>query len=97
MTDNHDVVASTLLAGATGITLFTSMLPRLPDVRKRNDKDIARDVRVGELSASAITLAFGVIASRMTKSSLPLIVAVIAAGLLIGTYESVLAMKDAPK
>lgn len=88
---NSDVLSTTLLAGATGITVFTSLLPHLSEVRKNStDSDTARDVRLGEAAASALIVGFGIIASRMTRSILPVGVSLLSAAILTGMYETVL-------
>lgn len=82
-----------LLAATSAIGLYTSFLPDLRDVRKstRGDKDAVADVRVGEIAATALTVAIGITASSLIHNPAPAMIALVVAGFLIITYESVLA------
>lgn len=81
-----------LLAVTSSVGVFTSFLPDLPDVRKSSpiSDDMRRDVRVGEIAATALVVAIGFTASSLTGSPLPTVLAVGSALALIGLYESVL-------
>lgn len=77
-------VAITSTAGA-----FYQMLPPISEVRRRSvgDPDFAADVRIGEAVASAIALAIGGIASNLSGSPTPVMVAAIFALMLSLIYE----------
>jgi hypothetical protein len=94
MATESDTIAATLLAGATAITVFSSFAPSLSEVRKAAPHDqCGADTRHGELAASATVLAFGVIATQMTKSWIPLGVSIISVIMLTGLYEGTLKMQ----
>lgn len=88
-----DQFGPAMLSVTTGIQAFYSLLPRLSDVRKAdpvNNPDVAADVRLGEVGATALTLGVGAIASSLTQSPLPAITGLLMALVLVGIYESAL-------
>lgn len=87
-----DVGSATLLAATTSVSVYTSLLPPLAEVRKatRGDAAMVNDVRLAELTAFGIVVAVGVIASSFSKSPVPTIIAVVAGVGLVLMYESVL-------
>lgn len=90
---NPDVFGPATLAVTQGITAFNSMLPKISEVRKNHpadNPDFAADVRMGEIAASALTLGVGCIASSLTGSPAPTIVAALTCLVLIILYESTL-------
>lgn len=92
MSENSNVSGATLLSVTSAISVFTSLLPNFADVRKAspNDPDMVNDVRLGELAASTLVVAIGLIGSSVTGSPAPTLVSIIAAVALVGMYESVL-------
>lgn len=84
---------ATILAATQGISAFNALLPPLRDVRRANklvDKETVKDVRAGELAAGAITLSVGLLASMLTRSQYPAIIAVCIVAILVIVYETVL-------
>ena len=93
MLPNPDIFGPASLAMTQGITAFYTFLPKFSDVRKNdpsNNPDFAADVRMGEVAAVTVTMGIGLIASSITGSSAPAIVAAITCGVLIFLYESTL-------
>lgn len=88
--------ATTVNVGLLSITaatgLYTSLLPDLQDLRRANlgDHDVVADVRVGEIAATALTVAIGLTASSLIKNPVPAMLSIVAAGAMLTTYESVL-------
>jgi hypothetical protein len=88
---NSDVASGTLLSVATGISVFTSLLPPLADVRKSvGDVDMIHDVRLGELASFGLVTSVGITASSLTNSPVPAMLSIVAALALVCMYESVL-------
>lgn len=88
-----DMFGPAMLSVTSGIQAFNSLLPRLSEVRKAdpvNNPDIAADVRMGEVAASALTMGVGMIASSLTQSPLPAITGLVMALILVAVYESAL-------
>lgn len=83
-------VATIAITSAMGA--FYQMLPPISEVRKRNESDpgFAADVRVGEVAAASIALGIGAVASGLSGSPVPVVVAGITALGLVVLYESVL-------
>lgn len=82
-----------VLSVTQGISAFTTFLPRFTDVRRAdplNNPDVAADVRMGELAATALTMGVGVIASSLTQSAVPAVTALLVCALLVFLYESTL-------
>lgn len=88
-----DMFGPAMLSVTSGIQAFATLLPKLSDVRKADpvrNPDIAADVRMGEIGASALTMGVGVIASSLTQSPLPAVTGLVMAAILIAVYESAL-------
>lgn len=96
MATDSDVISATLLGGATAFTVFANMLPPVALVRRNSDPETTRDVRIGVAAAATVTIAFGIIASKMTNNGLPVFVSVVAAGSLAALYEGILKMPANP-
>ena len=92
MATDSDVISATLLGGATAFTVFANMLPPIALVRRNSDPETTQDVRIGVAAAGTVTIAYGIIASKMTGSGLPVFVSVVAAGMLAAMYEGILKM-----
>lgn len=87
-----DVFGPASLAAGQTLSTFTTFLPRLSEVRKAaaDDPDMAGDVRLGEVAASAISIGIGVIASSLSGSPIPMYACAFIAVILIVVYESAL-------
>jgi hypothetical protein len=87
------LLGPTTLAISSGVSAFSTFLPKITDIRKANPNDdvsFAADVRMGEVAAAALTIGVGAIVSSLTGSSAPTVVAVIVALGLVIMYESTL-------
>jgi len=88
---NTDSTAASLLAVTSSVSVFGSLLPPFADVRKSiNNPDMIRDVRMGEVAAFTVVTSIGLMASTMTKSPVPAMVAIVSAGTLAVMYEMTL-------
>lgn len=88
---NDTAISASLMAGTTAIAVFTGMVPHMAEVHAASvNSDTARATRVGEVASAAIVLAVGLMASSLTHSSAPIMVAVAACLILAGCYETVL-------
>src|SRR6266540_5110625 len=88
---SENVTGSTLLVVTASVTAFTTVLPKIGEVRRAStDSDTARDVRMGEAAALGMTVAIGVTASSLSKSPVPAMVGIVSALALVLMYESVL-------
>ncbi len=87
-----EIVGPATLAITQGVSVFGQFLPPLTEVRKRNaaDTEFAADVRLGEVAAAGLVIGIGAIASSLTHSTIPIVVATITALGLIFLYESTL-------
>jgi len=74
------------------ISSFQSMLPTISSVRKASpdDPDMAGDVRLGEIAASALSIGVGAIASSLLGDPLPVLISSFIALTLIIIYEQAL-------
>jgi hypothetical protein len=74
------------------ISSFGNFLPSLSEIRKAdpNDPDIAGDVRLGEIAASALAIGVGAIAGSLLGSPVPTFIAALTAIALIVIYENAL-------
>lgn len=81
-----------MLAVTQGMSAFNAFLPSLTDVRQAaaNDTTMVASVRTGEFAGTAVTISIGAIASSLSKSSLPSVLALIIVGIMITIYESAL-------
>lgn len=90
---NPDMFGPASLAIAQGVTAFNVFLPKITDIRKANpadNPDFAADVRIGEVAAVTVTMGIGLIASSLTRNSVPALVSGLVCLILIFLYESVL-------
>lgn len=86
-----DQVALSLAVASltSAVSAFYQMLPPISEVRKNSvgDPTFAADVRVGEVAASIIALGIGSIASSLSGSPAPAVVAAVMSLSLIALYE----------
>lgn len=88
-----DPVSAAIIPLGNSIGVFNQFLPPLRDIRNADvhtDTAFAAEVRTGEVAAVALTVGIGAIASGLTKSNVPITVALIAAALLVVVYETTL-------
>ncbi len=81
------------LAMGQAVTSFSIFLPSFTAIRQGSagDKDLCKDVRMGEFAAATIAIGIGVIASSLSGSPAPAMVALIMSVVLISLYERALA------
>ena len=85
------VSGAVMLSATTAFTVFNGLLPDFSDVRKSTgDAATINDVRMGEVAATVATIGIGLIASSVTKSPAPALIAIAVAGALAFMYESAL-------
>lgn len=90
---NAELLGPASLAMSQGISAFQFFLPKLSEVRKadsENNPDIVGDVRMGEVAAMTLCVGVGAIASSLSGSSVPAVVALLMGIILICVYESAL-------
>jgi|SRR5215211_1571005 len=88
-----DIVGPATLSITSGMSAFQFFLPKLSDVRKADavkNPEMVGDVRMGEVAGITLCVGIGVIVSSLTGSSVPAVVAVIMATILVFVYESAL-------
>lgn len=89
-------LGSATLALTQSVGVFQTILPKYTEIRNADpgDENFVRDVRVGELGAVAISLLIGAIASGMTGSPAPTVIALITSTGLVVLYESALSSRS---
>lgn len=86
-------VSVVALAGIQGVSVFTSLLPAISEIRKANpatQTTFVKDVRASELMSSLITLGMGTLLAMMMSNPLPVYVAVISSTAMVLVYETLL-------
>ena len=80
------------LALTQSVGLFQTILPPFTEIRKADPADtgFVADVRMAETGAVALSLGIGLIASGMTGSPAPAVIAVVSTVGLVILYESAL-------
>jgi hypothetical protein len=88
-----NVVGPATLAMTQAVGSFQFFLPRLSDVRKADpvrDTGMIGDVRLGEVAATTLCLGVGAMVSSLTGSSVPIVVSMLTALMLVCLYEAAL-------
>jgi hypothetical protein len=88
-----ELIGPATLAMSQGISAFMTFLPSLAEVRKADpvhDVSMAADVHMGEVAAITLTVGVGAVASSLTGSPVPVMVAVVVSILMLCLYESTL-------
>lgn len=87
-----DSYGPAVLSLSQTVGAFQFFLPPLSVVRKASpmDADMIGDVRLGEIGAVALCVGTGAIAASFAKSSIPLVVGLATATILILVYEAAL-------
>ncbi len=81
------------LALGSAMSAFTTMLPKITDIRKANPEknpEFAADVRMAEIAAVTVAVGFGAIVSSLSGSAAPLVVVAIMCVILLSLYETTL-------
>ena len=86
------IIGLTMQAVSQAASAFAQYVPKLTDVRKAEPDDLSMmgDVRIGEIAAVTLTVGVGVIASGLTGSPAPSIIAAIMCLVMLALYESAL-------
>lgn len=87
---NPEAMGPASLSIGTATSAFMGFLPKFSDVRRAdpNDEGMAKDIRLGEIAATAVAMGTGLIVSSITGSPLPTVVAALMCILLVWCYES---------
>ena len=87
------IIGPATMSITQSLSLFQGFLPRFTDIRKENplgNPEFVKDVRMGELAASLLTIGIGAMMSALTGSSVPAVLALITVIGLVTLYESAL-------
>lgn len=86
------IIGIALQTVTQGANAFQQYAPRLADIRKgdRTDPGLIGDVRMGEVAAITLTVGVGAIASSLTGSPVPTMVAAIICLVMVMLYEAAL-------
>ncbi|HEY6021376.1 MAG TPA: hypothetical protein VIY48_16170 [Candidatus Paceibacterota bacterium] len=89
---NSEIASVSLLAITSSISIFNNLCPPLHEVRQATPANarVVNDVRVAEIAAVSLTVAIGLTGSGLTKSPVPAVLSIVAAGALVAMYEGVL-------
>ncbi len=92
MSVDSGAASAAILAMTTGVGYFNVMLPPISEVRKATlaDRSFSCDVRIGEMAASGLTMGIGLVASSLTGSPVPAVIALITSVGLVCMYENTL-------
>jgi hypothetical protein len=86
------IIGLTMQAVSQAASAFATYVPKLTDVRKAppGDTSMMGDVRIGEIAAVTLTVGVGVIASGLTGSPVPSLIAALMCLVMLALYESAL-------
>lgn len=99
MNSNPEIFGPATLCITQGIGAFTTFLPNFTEVRKADPHDnpeVVNDVRMGEVAAVTLTVGISMVASSLTGSPVPTVVALATCVVLVMLYESALSQKGTP-
>lgn len=83
-----DVAGVSLLAVTQAVSVYTSLLPPVSTVRRADrDPSILADVRMAEMTGTALALGTGLLASVVTRSRTPFVVSAGIAVVMVVMYE----------
>lgn len=86
------IIGLTMTAVSQAASAFAQYVPKLADIRKAapEDTSMVGDVRIGEIAAATLTLGVGVVASGLSGSPVPSIIAALMCFVMLVLYESAL-------
>jgi len=88
---NETAISTTLLSVTQSVGVLSTMLPPISEVRRANgDPSTAADVRMAEVTGSALALSIGAAASLLTKNHAPFLAALVACIAVVSIYEKML-------
>lgn len=71
-----------------GVHAYSAFLPSIFTIGTFvSSKEGVRKIREGEVMATMFLVALSVVTSKITKSSLPFVLALVAGGVMVGVYE----------
>lgn len=83
-----DELALVMLGMTQAVALYGIFMPGIDKVRDaRPGGDTHKDMIVGELGATGVTLSFGIIGSLIAESPLPFLFSVLVATIIVSVYE----------
>lgn len=84
----NTAVAGTVAVVGLGTTIFTSFMPKMPELRTANmGLENSTQVRNAQVLGTAATLSFAGVVSYWSKSSVPLIAGAVTVLVLSAIYE----------
>ena len=88
-------IGPAFIAVTQGINVFNTLMPPLDDIRVSDPSDMhmSQSVRTAEWAGTVITLSLGILASALSNSSAPFVIALIIVGVLVFIYERTLRLK----
>jgi hypothetical protein len=89
----NELYGPAVLGMTQGFSAFSAFLPSMSEIRKAHpdtNPDFAADVRIGEITASAVTVGMGLIVSSLVGSMVPAFIAMLMAAGMVVMHESVL-------
>ena len=92
-------IGPTTMGLTQAISLFQGFLPKFSDIRSKNPADnpeFVKDVRMGMLAASLLTIGIGAIMSSLTGTPYPAVVSLVAVVGLMSLYETALQSNASP-
>lgn len=74
----------------TATSAFMGFLPSFTEVRRSSPDDVGmqKDLRLGQIAATAVAVGTGIIVSYMSGSSVPVVVSILMSVLLIWCYQN---------
>lgn len=89
--DGSVMAAATVSLGQC-VTAYSIFLPPLREVRQASARDsvMRGDVRLGQVAAGAVSFSVGTVLSYLTKSAIPLVVAMLTTLVIAAIYETAL-------
>lgn len=90
---NPDMFGPSTLVLGQAVGAFATFMPKFTEIRAAhpaNNPELAADVHMAEIAATALTVGVGAIASSLTGSPAPMIVGILTAFILVGLYEAAL-------
>lgn len=70
-----------------GAHAYSAFLPSIFTIRRFRDTQTQKDIRDGEVIGSLFVLALGGVVAAITRSALPLLLAMVTAGVMVSVYE----------
>lgn len=87
---NSEAIGPASLSISTATSAFMNFLPSFTDVRRAapDDEGMMKDLRLGQIAATAVALGTGIIVSYMSGSPVPALVSAIMCALLVWCYQN---------